>query len=486
MLDRRESDLVRAAQDGNQSAFGKLVERYQNLVTSIALSRTGDLQRSEDIAQQAFLVAWQKRSELRDPSRFGGWLRSIARNVTLNSNRKSSRLDRSAQTLELQTEPRSMELPGDDMNKREQQELLWASLKHIPEDYREPLILFYREDQSVQQVADQLGLSVDAVKQRLVRGRAMLKSEVEQFVEDLLGSTKPSPSFASAVLATLPAAGAAAGSAAAKTGIMLGAKSMLGKMGFFVSGPFLGALGGVLGGAIGVGAAWYGTKTAEKHATSEEEKKLLWWFFKAVLVMTFAITLLSLAAAFATVGGPVRLMLVIGLTVVYSIALTWMIIFFINRQKKLHEKYGKPAYATDMEYGSPAPLGSYRFALVGTTIGCWAWLFVLAGIKQSWIVMAMGIPLVLGHLSWLLINADRPLTGPDQVRFQAKAILHNSLLAGLVVAIAGLFNNLNYGVFSSWMLALFVVVVCWIVAACLWYTADRIEKKMEEKKLLSQ
>ncbi len=109
MLDRRESDLVRAAQDGNKSAFGKLVERYQNLVTSIALSRTGDLQRSEDIAQQAFLVAWQKRAELRDPSRFGGWLRSIARNVTLNSNRKSNRLDRSAQSLDDQTEPRSLD-----------------------------------------------------------------------------------------------------------------------------------------------------------------------------------------------------------------------------------------------------------------------------------------------------------------------------------------------------------------------------------------
>lgn len=485
MLDRRESDLVLAAQDGNKSAFGKLVERYQNLVTSIALSRTGDLQRSEDIAQQAFLVAWQKRAELRDPSRFGGWLRSIARNVTLNSNRKSARLDRSAQSLEAQTEPRSLDMPDDDMTKREQQELLWASLKHIPEDYREPLILFYREDQSVQQVADQLGLSVDAVKQRLVRGRAMLKSEVEQFVEDLLGSTKPSPSFASAVLATLPAAGAAAGSAAAKTGIMLGVKSMLGKMGFLVSGPFLGAMGGVLGGAVGVGAAWYGTKSAEKHATSEEEKKLLWWFFRAVLVMTFSITALSLATAFLTAEGLFRLFSVIGVTVGYIIALVSMIIYFINRQRELHEEYGKPAYATEMEFGSPAPLGSYRLALVGTTVGCWTWLFVLAAVKQSWIVLAIGAPLMLGHLSWLLINADSPATGPDQVRFQARSVLHNSLLAGLLIAVAGMFTDLQYGRFSSWMLALFVIGICWVVAASLWYAADKIEKKMEEKGLVS-
>ena len=58
--------------------------------------------------------------------------------------------------------------------------------------------------------------------------------------------------------------------------------------------------------------------------------------------------------------------------------------------------------------------------------------------------------------------------------------------AGLVVAIGGFFNNLNYGVFSSWMLALFVVGICWIVAACLWYAADKIEMKIQEKKLISQ
>jgi hypothetical protein len=202
--------------------------------------------------------------------------------------------------------------------------------------------------------------------------------------------------------------------------------------------------------------------------------------------MTFSITALSLATAFLTVEGPVRLFSVIGLTVGYTTALTWMIVCFINRQKKLHDQYGKPAYATDMEYGSPAPLASYRLALVGTTAGCWTWLFVLAAVRQSWIVLAIGAPLMLGHLSWLLINAGSPVTGPDQVRFQAKSVLHNSLLAGLLIAVAGMFTNLHYGRFSSWILALFVVGTCWIVAAWLWYMADRIEKKMAEKKLLSQ
>ena len=486
-MDRRESDLVRDAQDGSKLAFGQLVERYQNLVTSIAFSRTGDLQRSEDIAQQAFLVAWQNCSQLRDPTRFGGWLRSIAHNVTLNSNRKSKRPDRSAQALEALHEPRSLDMPGDDMTKREQQDLLWASLKNIPEDYREPLILFYREDQSVQQVAEQLGLSVDAVKQRLLRGRKMLKGEVEQFVEDLLGSTKPSHSFVSAVLATLPTAGATAGSAAAKTGIAWGAKSIFAKMGFLVSGPILGAMGGILGGAVGVGAAWYGTKTAEKHATSKEEKLLLWWFFRLVLACTLAITALLIAAAFATVEGPFRLMCVIGLTVGYTIVLMWLVFYFIRRQKQLHDKFGKPAYATDIDSSAPAPLAHFRTSLLGTTAGCWTWVIVLIAANQAWVLLAIGVPVMLSHLAWLMVNAEAPLTLPDQLRFQAKSILNNSLLAGLLVAAAGwLKADLEFGPFSNWMLALVVVGLCWIAAACIWYAAGKIEKKIDLKKISTE
>ena len=134
--------------------------------------------------------------------------------------------------MEPQNEPASIELPEDRLANKEQQALLWASLKNIPEEYREPLVLFYREDQSVQQVAEKMGLSVDAVKQRIARGRGMLKSEVEQFVEDLLGSTKPSASFASGVLAMLPVAGAATGKAVVKGGLALGAPPLAVGLGY--------------------------------------------------------------------------------------------------------------------------------------------------------------------------------------------------------------------------------------------------------------
>ena len=58
MTEPSHQKLIQAFQAGNRDAFAVLFRRFQNLVTSVALANTGDIQRSEDIAQEAFLLAW--------------------------------------------------------------------------------------------------------------------------------------------------------------------------------------------------------------------------------------------------------------------------------------------------------------------------------------------------------------------------------------------------------------------------------------------
>src|SRR6185436_10033186 len=65
--------------------------------------------------------------------------------------------------------------PHDRAVSKEEETLVWRSLEEIPANYREPMILFYREGKSTHAVAEALNLSEDAVSQRLSRGRAMLK-----------------------------------------------------------------------------------------------------------------------------------------------------------------------------------------------------------------------------------------------------------------------------------------------------------------------
>jgi zinc protease len=101
---------------------------------------------------------------------------------------------------------------------REEETLLWRTLAGMPENYREPLVLFYREEKSVAEVALKLDLTEDTVKQRLFRGRAMLREEMTALVESTLTRTKPGSAFTVGVLVALPMVSASTATAALAAG----------------------------------------------------------------------------------------------------------------------------------------------------------------------------------------------------------------------------------------------------------------------------
>ncbi|HEX4343516.1 MAG TPA: sigma-70 family RNA polymerase sigma factor [Verrucomicrobiae bacterium] len=201
-----DSDLVSASLSGNRDAFGQIVGRYQSLVCSLAYSATGNLTQSEDLAQETFVTAWRQLAKLDEPQKLRAWLCGIARNLINNSLRKHGREpSHRAEPLEEISESQSPDpLPIDRAISKEEAEILWRSLERIPEIYREPLVLFYRENQSIETVAQNLDLTEDAVKQRLSRGRKLLHEQVLAFVEGALGRTNPGKVFTLAVLAALP------------------------------------------------------------------------------------------------------------------------------------------------------------------------------------------------------------------------------------------------------------------------------------------
>src|SRR5262249_30876676 len=153
----------------------------------------GNLGESEDIAQETFITAWKHLRLLREPAKLRSWLCGIVRNRVYKSLRREGREPaHEAEALEVMHDLSSNEaLPSEQTVRREEEAILWRSLERIPETYREPLILFYREHQSVEAVAAELELSEDAVKQRLSRGRKLLHEEVAAFVEGALERTNP-------------------------------------------------------------------------------------------------------------------------------------------------------------------------------------------------------------------------------------------------------------------------------------------------------
>ncbi len=245
-----DAELVARTLAGDRNAFDRIVSRYQILICSLAYSRIGHLGHSEDVAQETFITAWKHLRLLRQPEKLRAWLCGIVHNRAKQCLRHEVRRPLlNAEPLETAAElPVQEALPSEQTISREEEAILWRSLEKIPELYREPLILFYREHQSIENVAAELELSEDAVKQRLSRGRKLLQEGIEDFVEKTLRRTTPTQAFSGAVMAALPAMG---GGSAVATGVSAAGKGTLTLKGLLAAFllPFIGIF-------TGFGAAW--------------------------------------------------------------------------------------------------------------------------------------------------------------------------------------------------------------------------------------
>ena len=247
---RSDADLVADCLAGDRAAFTPIVERYQRLLCSLAYSATGQLSVSEDLAQEAFVEAWHQLPSLREPHKLRSWLCTILRYKVSRKRRSDGRNPaHDADALDATAEIADDALPAPDLAaSHEEQAIMWSALERVPETYREPLVLYYREHNSIEHVAVALDLSEDAVKQRLSRGRKILQEQVLAFVEGALRRSTPGRLFTGAVIAALPAAfptgvkAAGIGAAATQGGMIAksaGLAAMLASFSGIISGVFV-------------------------------------------------------------------------------------------------------------------------------------------------------------------------------------------------------------------------------------------------------
>lgn len=200
---------VQQSRQGDREAFALIVDEFQNKVCAVTFSMTGSLQQSEDIAQESFLIAWNKLDDLREPERIGAWLCGIARKLCKKWLQRNKRDPLRHATS---VHENSVEIHGKLASEHQEQaekrrveaNLAWNAIAEMPEQFREPLVLYYREGRSIREVAETLELTESCVKQRLHRGRQYLKQELERLVESALEATRPNSAFTFAVLASLP------------------------------------------------------------------------------------------------------------------------------------------------------------------------------------------------------------------------------------------------------------------------------------------
>lgn len=363
-----DANLVAQSLAGNRDAFGQIVTRYQTLICALAYSRTGSLTQSEDLAQETFVAAWKQLASLREPHKLRSWLCTIARNIIYDALKKQGREpSHAAETLDAIHESPAFEpQPRDLVISHEEAALLWRSLERIPEIYREPLILFYREHQSIQAVAEKLDLTEDTVKQRLSRGRKLLQGEVLALVVGALGRTNPGQAFTLGVLATLPAmtisAKAATLGAAAKGGA---AAKCAGLLGLF---------GAILTPLFALFSMWLDYRLRRKAGVPKQMLKPMKVYYTgiavSVILVVLAITVLMEHGGSLIKRSPALFVtLITGLILGYPLAVNLMARKFLRAAKELATV---PTLDHATKHGSVWEYRS-RLELLGLPLICIRW-----------------------------------------------------------------------------------------------------------------
>ncbi|MHC4060338.1 MAG: RNA polymerase sigma factor [Planctomycetota bacterium] len=180
MKERTEQDWVEMARQGDAAAIAELYRRYWRAARATAYGVTGDLGLAEDAACEAFYAALDGLQDLRDPHRFGPWLRTIV--VRTAGRLKATKPKENG--AELQTLPDAQSpAPGADLEQREAIVLIHDAVRNLSETLREAMSLFYFEGYSLKEAARFLDVPAGTLKRRLHEGRQRLRDAAEQIMK---------------------------------------------------------------------------------------------------------------------------------------------------------------------------------------------------------------------------------------------------------------------------------------------------------------
>ena len=280
---RRLAPIVSRAANGDQNAFSMLVTETQGLVCAIALAATRDLTTSEDVAQEVFLDAWRGLAKLKNAASFLPWLRELTRNkarmAIRSAVRRRARVIGSADLTDDAILTGAADASADALSQLVSDEvrvLLAESLAAVPESTREVLVLYYREGQTVTHVAELLGTTEAAVRQRLSRARKTLRAEYLTRAGDVIAGSAPGALFVVSVSAAVAAAATAATPGVATAATLTTARALTAKGAFkagavgAASATATGMLAGLMGGLTSI---TYRVRRLNALARDDEERR---------------------------------------------------------------------------------------------------------------------------------------------------------------------------------------------------------------------
>lgn len=167
--------MARRWRQGDRNAAAEVAGRYADALGAVAYGILGDVSLSEDVVQETFARAAKRRDALRQEERLGGYLVGIARNVAVDVSRQRRR------ETGLGDNHRAASDPGMDASRAELAEALREAVGALPEDQRDLFLMKYVSNMRYAAIGRVLGMSGNAVGQKLWRIRMKLQKQLEDF-----------------------------------------------------------------------------------------------------------------------------------------------------------------------------------------------------------------------------------------------------------------------------------------------------------------
>jgi len=176
---------VEAVRKGNVQAFSFLVEKYQNMIYSLALKLLKKPEDAEEMAQDTFIKAFQKIDSYEGKSRFSTWLYSITYNACISELRKRRIHFSSIDDRQISDQDEmKMHDYYRETKKEDQEKYLNLALAKLPEDDQVLVTLYYYENQSMDEISVITGLTVSNIKVKIHRARKRMYVLLGELLKD--------------------------------------------------------------------------------------------------------------------------------------------------------------------------------------------------------------------------------------------------------------------------------------------------------------
>ena len=173
--------IIRILQ-GEQNAYEVLVTRYQSFVFTIAMRYTGNREDAEDIAQHSFIKAYRCLNDFRGDARFSTWLYTIVTSLCLTFLRKKKLTVHSIYQADMEdlTGRLSADVATNKVEEKSTIKLVNDAITLLNPDDAKVLTLFYKADQSLEEIGKIMGIETNNAKIKLHRARQRLREKMQQ------------------------------------------------------------------------------------------------------------------------------------------------------------------------------------------------------------------------------------------------------------------------------------------------------------------